>query len=135
MSEPNADEQSPVPAGSASEPIPYATPGPRTNPGVIPVKGRLAIGCFGYVLLSILWFVGFSYIGTQYVRAHGLSPATGLYGWGLMTLGLLGITLWLRMKFGYKGYGYGILSVLGAVALLILGLFLLLLAMCGTGKL
>jgi hypothetical protein len=131
MSEPNADGQSPVPAESAIKPIPYATPGPRTNPGVIPVKGRLAIGCFGYVLLSIFWFVGFSYLGTQYVTAHGLSPYSALHGWVLMTIGLLGISLWLRLKFGYKGYGYGILSALGAAALLLLGLFLLLLAICG----
>jgi len=30
-----------------------------------------------------------------------------------MTLGLLGLTLWLRVKFGYKGYGYGILTAIG----------------------
>jgi len=48
-----------------------------------------------------------------------------------MTVALLGIALWLRVKFGYKGYGYGILSAFGAAALLLFGLFLLVLAICG----
>jgi hypothetical protein len=52
-----------------------------------------------------------------------------------MTIGLLGLTLWLRIWFGYKGYGYGVLTgipiaiVLGVV--LIIGVILLLLKTCG----
>ena len=134
MSESDADEQTPAPAQPASEPIPYATPGPRTNPGVIPVKGRIAIGCLGYILLSVAWFASVPYF-ERYWTIKGLNQGVGVDvgvdGWAAMTVGLLGIALWLRLKFGYRGYGYGILSAFGAAALLLLGLFLLLLAICG----
>lgn len=136
MLEPNANDQSDVPAGSEIKPIPYATPGARMNPGVIPVKGRMAIGCFGYVLLSVLWFVSLPYFLPQFEKhwtINGLPWWAGVAGWGVMTAGLLVISLWLRLKFGYKGYGYGILSILGAAGLLLPGLYLLLLAICGTG--
>ena len=125
MTEPNYKEESPIPA----EPIDYAGPIERANPGYIPVKGRMAIGCLGYILLTVLWFVGFPYFASQWT-INRLSPWAGVEGWAAMTIGLLGISLWLRVKFGYKGYGYGILSAFGLAALLLLGLYLLLLAIC-----
>lgn len=125
MTDPNPETKQPIPA----EPIDYARPTARANPGYIPVKGRMAIGCLGYILLSVLWFVGFPYFERQW-SINGLSPWAGVEGWGAMTVGLLGIALWLRVKFGYKGYGYGILSAFGVAALLLLGLVLLVLAIC-----
>jgi len=55
VADPNPEAKRPIPA----EPIDYAAPAQRANPGYIPVKGRMAIGCLGYILLSVLWFVGF----------------------------------------------------------------------------
>jgi hypothetical protein len=114
--------------------IPYATPAPRTNPGYFSVGGRWAIGCFGYIVLSVLWFVALSYFLPAFERTwiiNGLPPWVGFAGWCVMTGFLLTITLWLRLRYGYKGYGYGILSIL----LLLIGLSLLLLSICGTGHL
>jgi len=126
VADPNPEAKRPIPA----EPIDYAAPAQRANPGYIPVKGRMAIGCLGYILLSVLWFVGLPYFERQWT-INGLPPWAGVAGWGAMTVALLGIALWLRVKFGYKGYGYGILSAFGAAALLLFGLFLLVLAICG----
>ena len=122
-------------SGAPSGPIPYATPRARTNPGYIPVKGRIAIGCLGYIGLSILYFVGLRYFLPAFERQwtiNGLPAETGVVGWAAMTVVLLGIAIWLRVKFGYKGYGYGILSAFAAAALLVVGLVLLLLAICAS---
>lgn len=144
--EPKAHEIAPEPAKvgdrePAAEPlpdrhahqnvIPYATPAPGKNPGYIPVPGRWAIGCFGFIALSILWWsVGVSYFLPRFEKQwtiNGLPSWVGFAGWCGMTAVLLAITLWLRLRHGYKGYGYGILTVL----LLIFGCALLILSLCG----
>jgi hypothetical protein len=97
----------------------------------------MAIGCLGYIGLTILYFVGLRYFLPSFERqwtVNGLPPWAGVAGWGAMTAILLGIAIWLRLRFGYKGYGYGILSAFAAAALLAIGLFLLILAICAIGK-
>lgn len=124
------------PRNSANEQsrfIPYATPEARKNPGYIPVGGRWAIGCLGFIILSILWWtVGVSYFLPRFEKQwtiNGLPSWVGFAGWCVMTGGLLALALWMRLRFGYKGYGYGILSVL----LILIGFSLLILAICGPG--
>jgi hypothetical protein len=112
-------------------PLPYGRPARR--PG-LRTGYRFAIGCFGYILLSVLWYFGAIYFSPT-MRRLGIPESVVLRGWLLMTLGLLGITLWLRVRLGYEGYGYGVLTgivvtVVSAV-LLILGLILLLIKTCG----
>jgi hypothetical protein len=126
MGEPESPQHLPPPL--PAQPIPYATPLPPGKTGV-PVGGRWAIGCSGYIVLSVLWF-----FVAAFLNGMGLPPWSGLVGWVVMTVGLLGIALFLRIRYGYKGYGYGILSVLGAAALLILGCFLLIAMICGSGR-
>jgi hypothetical protein len=131
MTESDHPEHSPPPLPHGDEskpaqPIPYATPLPPGHHGV-PVAGRWALGCFGYIVLCAIWFFAAAFLNNE-LRFPWW---TGFAGWVAMTIGLLALTLFLRLRFGYKGYGYGILSVLGAVALLILGCVLLIVAICG----
>jgi len=128
-SDPDPKHSGDVPA--PLDPLPYATPTPRTNPGMVPVKERWAIGCFGYILISIGWFASAPFLQSLGYR-HGVPVGDAFLGWMLMTAVLLALTLFLRLRYGFKGYGYGILSALGAGALILLGLFLLLLAICAS---
>ena len=113
-------------ARDSPRPLSYATPTPHRG---LPFSVRWSIGCFGYIFLTIMWFVGAAWLQAP-TSAAGLPPWSALAGWGLMTIGLLGIALWLRVRFG-SGYGYGILSALLSGVLLIGGLILLIIATCG----
>jgi len=118
---------------------PFATPldygRPPAKPGVLPVPARWAIGCFGYIILSFIWFAGAAAVQSRSSGWQNQPFWIGIGGWVAMTLGLLGLTLWLRIRFGYKGYGYGILTAIGSGVLLVGGLILLIAATCGHGKL
>ena len=97
------------------------------------MRARWALGCFGYTALSFAWLFGTAMAGSS-VYGRSLPPGVVLGGWVAMTVGLLGLTLWLRIRFGYKGYGYGILTAIGSALLLLGGLILLIIATCGHSK-
>lgn len=113
--------------------IPPETPEPADPPTPGLATERWALGCLGYIVLSICWFTLVPF-ASRALTGETIRVEHALTGWAVTTVALLGLALWLRLKFGYKGYGYGILSVLGAGALILLGLFLLLRAICGTGS-
>lgn len=109
-------------------PLGYSTGAnaPRPKPRT-PFAGRIAIGCFGYVLLTAGWFA-----------LAAAFPSRSQYafdGWVLMTIALLALSLYVRIRYGFSGVGYGILMSLGAFVtigvLLIVGFILLLIATCG----
>lgn len=105
--------------------IPEYAPAPSRQDSKTLFAGRMAIGCLGYVLLTALWFIAF---------ARGARmPGLGFGGWFLITVGLLGLTLWLRLRYGIKGYGYGILAAIMSSVLLCVGLVLLMIALCARG--
>jgi hypothetical protein len=86
------------------------------------MAARMAAGFLGYIVLSFGWaFVG--------LRSR-VPPATVGMVWVMMTAGLLGLSLYLRVRHGRAGYGYGILLALLAAALLIAGLILLIIGLC-----
>jgi len=137
-SDPREDSPHPPPLPKEVPPaIPFATPldygRPPAKRGVLPVPARVAIGCFGYVVLPFLWFAGATAVQS---RAAGTNTPfwIGIGGWVAITIGLLGLTLYLRVRFGYKGYGYGILTAIGSVVLLVGGLILVIAATCGHMK-
>lgn len=112
---------------SAGPFIPDYAPAPSRRDSKSRFAGRMAIGCLGYVLLTALWFTAFA----RGARMQGV----GFGGWFLITIGLLGLTLWLRLRYGIKGYGYGILAAIASAVMLCAGLFLLLTALCARGGL
>src|SRR4051812_31627572 len=90
-------------------------------------RGRFFLGFFGYIGFSILWFAAGG------VLTHFLGIQL-FAGWAVMTVLLLGMALFVRLRYRYSGLGYGILSALLAAFLIVAGLVLLLMAMC-SGKL
>jgi hypothetical protein len=108
--------------------LPYADPGVYQRPRPrTPYIARVAIGCFGYLLLTGAW-----------IALGAISPAFGKAawsGWALMTVALLAFSLYLRHRFGFSGVGVGILISFGVgvaiTALLVIGVVLLLVSLCG----
>ena len=103
--------------------LPYGRPDSweqRVGQGRVPVAGRIALGCFGYLVLGTMWFFATA-------RMMFLPWRLRILGWICITIGLLGLTLWLRLQYRIRGYGYGILVLLG-------GLVLLILWTCGNGR-
>jgi hypothetical protein len=93
---------------------------PRTTFGM-----RFAIGFFGYIAFCIAWFSG---------AATGvLDTSTKIGGWLVVTALLLAVSLYLRLRHGYSGIGYGILSVLALALMITGGLVLLVIGIC-SGK-
>src|SRR5687768_15376584 len=97
----------------------YEIPQPRSR---LAFAGRIVAGFVGYIVLSVGW--------VRFAVAQRLSPGTSVFGWVLMTAGLLGLALYLRTRHGRAGYGYGILLVF----LIPLGLVLLLMGVCWFGR-
>jgi hypothetical protein len=124
---PTGQSHVPPPFAPAA-PLAYAAPGVYQRPKPrTPYIGRLAIGCFGYVLLTAGW-----------IALGAISPALGKLawsGWALMTVALLGLSLYLRIRYGFSGVGVGILISLGVgvaiTLLLVIGVVLLLVSICG----
>lgn len=127
--EPEPDESNPPPDKKGPLPVlplNYESPGyagPSEHPNAR-FGGRVAIGCVGYTVLSILWFT----VGRSVMGYWG---GGSFQGWVALTIGLLGLTLFLRLRYNIAGYGYGILLTLACVLLLIIGIFGLLYALCG----
>jgi hypothetical protein len=96
--------------------------------------GRMALGCVGYIGVSIAWF---GLAGSIIARGSSNRPVGSarydllFLGWAAMTLALLGLTLYLRLRYRIKGYGYGILTALGLV---FVGIPLLIIGICFYAK-
>jgi hypothetical protein len=82
---------------------------------------RVLTGFFGYLLVTLVWFVA----GAK--REVPLAKTVAV--WSAVTAGLLGVALYLNRRHGCAGYGYGILLsllvgsvVIGGVVLLVAGL-------------
>lgn len=88
---------------------------------------RVLLGCVGYIVLSVGWSV-------MAARLR-LDPGLSWGVWLLATVALLGLSLYVRVRYRRAGYGYGILLSFGIVALLVVGLVLLVIGMCFTGNL
>lgn len=151
MSEP--DERGYYPPDEPGNPPPPPRPAPPPLPRqVVPLEyghatdpaerrrarlktlGRMALGCVGYIGVSIAWF-GLG--GTIISRSSSGRPVGSArydllwLGWLAMTLALLGGALFLRLRFRIKGYGYGILAALGLV---FVGIPLLIIGICFYSK-
>jgi hypothetical protein len=83
---------------------------------------RVLAGFFGYLLLTLIWFL------TAAKREVPLAKTFGR--WGMVTAGLLGVALYLNRRQGRAGYGYGILLALVLATLLIGGILLLARGLC-----
>jgi hypothetical protein len=86
---------------------------------------RMMLGFFGYLLVSAGW-------AALAVRLR-LKAEVLWAVWLLMTGGLLGLALYLRVRFRFSGFGYGILSALVLGMLLVVGLVVLLIGVCFKG--
>jgi hypothetical protein len=87
--------------------------------------GRLSIGCGGYLLIAIAW-LSFAYnIGAR------SEEDLAWRGLAIITVSLLGLGLYLRLRYGFSGIGYGVMLALLIVGLLAVGLVLLIIATCG----
>ena len=111
----------PPPLPRSVLPLEYG-PSPSGRRG--PMAARVALGFFAYVALSVGW----AYVG---LGSHAPPRAVAAV-WAVMTLGLLGLALYLRIRHGRAGYGYGILLALLAGGLLIAGLVLLIIGLCAS---
>ena len=86
---------------------------------------RMMLGFFGYLGVSAAW----AYLAIR-LRLGG----EVLWGvWVLMTAGLLGLALYLRIRFRFSGFGYGILTALLIGMLLVVALVVQLIGMCFKG--
>jgi len=54
------------------------------------MAGRMAVGCFGYLLLGVMWFFATA-------RVAFLPIQSRFVGWICITIALLGLALWLRI--------------------------------------
>lgn len=75
-------------------------------------------------MLTVLCLV-IGIAGQRYFQ--GFRP---LQVWALGTLLLLGFALFVRIRYKYSGLGYGIIL---AILLMLVGIFLLAIALCGGG--
>ncbi|HEY8746976.1 MAG TPA: hypothetical protein VIM11_03305 [Tepidisphaeraceae bacterium] len=80
------------------------------------------VGFAGYIVLSILWFVGASGFANVWTQA--------IIIWAYGTVGILGFALWLRLARGYKGYGYGVITALMSALIIGIALTILIIAKC-----
>ena len=87
-------------------------------PSRLAFAGRIVAGFVGYIVLNIAWI--------RVAAGSRLNAPTIVFGWILMTAGLLGLALYFRKRYGRAGYGYGILLVL----LMAVGLVLLIIGIC-----
>ena len=120
------DDPPPLPERRGPPPVPrpvlplgYSPP---SKPPGRSMRARRAIGFGIYLALLVAW-----------VRAGvvlGARPATIAGGWAVMTVILLGVALYLRVRHGKAGYGYGILSALASIVLVVGGLVLLIIGLC-----
>ena len=86
---------------------------------------RMMLGFFGYIIVSGAW-------AALAVRLR-LGGET-LWGvWTVMTGGLLALALYLRVRYRFSGFGYGILTALLLGVLLVVGLILLIIGLCFKG--
>jgi hypothetical protein len=88
-------------------------------------RARVFASCVGYIVISGAWF--------RYGARSRLPARTILGGWLAMTGALLILSLYLRVRHQRAGYGYGILMALGLAALLVGGVVLLIISVCGHG--
>ena len=123
------------PSSGAPPPLPAVPPplprtvlpleyGPPPSGRRGPMAARVALGFFAYVALSVGW----AYVGL----GSNVPPRSVAAVWAVMTLGLLGLALYVRIRHGRAGYGYGILLALLAGGLLIAGLVLLIIGLCAS---
>jgi hypothetical protein len=128
----------PTPPGRMPPPVPpEAVPPPRPvlplahSPQTPPPPGsfglRVVLGCVGYIVLTAGWWV-------MAARLR-LDPGLSWGAWFVVTVALLGLALYVRVRYRRAGYGYGILLSFVIAALLVAGLVLLLIGMCFTGNL
>ena len=97
----------------------YGTEQPRP-PGTFTL--RMMLGFFGYLLVSAAW----AWLAMR-LRLRGEI----MWGvWTVTTGGLLALALYLRVRYGFSGFGYGILTALLVGMLLVVGLVILLMGMC-----
>jgi hypothetical protein len=83
---------------------------------------RMILGFFGFLAVSAGW--------TWLAVRLKLGGAVLWGGWVLMTGGLLGLALYLRVRYRFSGLGYGILTALLLGFLLVVGLVLLIAGAC-----
>ena len=77
---------------------------------------RMVAGFVGYIFLSLLWFR---------LASGWRNPGVTLIGWFVLTFLLIALASHVSLRYGRRGYGWGIALVfvcLGGVALLIIGL-------------
>jgi hypothetical protein len=134
---PDDDPAHPTPPKRTPPPIPPEAMPPKPVlplgylPETLPPPGsfglRIVLGCVGYIVLTAGWWV---------MAAHlRLDPGLSWGVWFVVTVGLLGLALYVRVRYRRAGYGYGILLSFVVAALLVAGLVLLLIGMCFTGNL
>ncbi len=117
-------ENQPPPLPRPVLPLPYATDRPRrAGPGHFML--RMTSGFLGYALVTAGWF--------WMALRLGLNPQIIWGVWVLTTGGLLGLALYVRLRYRVAGYGYGILTALLVGMLLIVGLVILLIGTCFKG--
>ena len=113
------DSQNPSPAPSPA-PIEYANTGLVENSRRT-VRRRTAVAFVSYVLLSA---------ACLYITSLTTNAFWSLSIWGYFTLAVLGLTLWLRLARGKRGYGRGVLTALLCALLIGVGLLILLICTC-----
>jgi hypothetical protein len=125
MTQPPPDPMEPGPTAPPPArpvlPLEYGNP----PPGRGAFDARRLVGSIAYIVLTGAWI--------RYGAGNRLPARTILGGWLAMTGVLLALSLYLRLRHGRSGYGYGILLVLGVAILLVGGFALLIISICGVG--
>ena len=118
--EPPRQGPPPPPLPRPVQPLHYS---PEPRPFLLPFGGRVALGFFGYLLLSALWIAA-AWYGKVPVRL-------AFFGWLGLTAAALSSAIYVRVRYRYSGLGYGILfAMLSATILIVVGVLLLLLSIC-----
>ena len=112
-----------VPPPIPLQPLEHGPPPTPHDRGAIVV--RMIVGAVVYVGLTWGW--------SAYSGHARLAPATFWTVWIAMTVGLFGLALYLNVRHGKEGYGYGMLMAFVVAFLLVIGAVLLILGL-GIGR-